>query len=63
MGGLLSGKRVTLWVAVAVWIGVGVLPLFVMLATSLSSTENYTATLGERSDLGPFAQQLSCWQR
>ena len=46
MGGLLSGKRVTLWAAVAVWIGVGVLPLFVMLATSLSSTENYTATLG-----------------
>jgi iron(III) transport system permease protein len=58
MGGLLSGKRVTLWAAVAVWIGVGVIPLCVMLATSLSSTQNYTATLGSARTWGLFRNSL-----
>src|SRR6266540_3134333 len=58
MGGLLSGKRVTLWAAVAAWIGVGVLPLCVMLATSLSSTQNYTATLGSARTWGLFRNSL-----
>ena len=40
------------------WIGVGVLPLCVMLATSLSTTQNYTATLGSGRIWGLFRNSL-----
>jgi iron(III) transport system permease protein len=46
MGRVLNSKRITLWVAVVAFIIAGVLPLFLMLATSLADVRNYTSTLG-----------------
>ena len=40
------------------WAGVGVLPLCLMVATSLSSTQNYTTTLGTARTWGLFRNSL-----
>ncbi len=58
MGGLLSGKRITLWAAVAVLIVAGVLPLCWMIAGSLGDTGNYTSTLGNSQTWRLFGRSL-----
>lgn len=46
MGRLLTSKRITLWMAAALLVIAGVLPLCWVLAASLSDARNYTNTLG-----------------
>jgi iron(III) transport system permease protein len=58
MGRVLSGKRITLWAAVAVLIIAGVLPLCLMLGASLADVRNYTSTLGNARIWGLFRNSL-----
>lgn len=58
MGRILTSKRITLWMAVAVLIIVGVLPLCLVLATSLTDLGNYTNTLGNARIWGLFRTSL-----
>ena len=58
MGRLLNPKRITLYLAAAVLIGAGLLPLCVMFAASLSSLQNYTQTLGNARTWMLFGNSL-----
>lgn len=58
MDRVLSSKRITLWVAVAVLTIAGVVPLCVMLAASLADVANYTGTLGNARIWGLFRTSL-----
>jgi len=58
MGGILNAKKVTLWTAAVVLIGIGVLPLCVMLAASCSNLQNYTDTLGSGRTWALFRNSL-----
>jgi iron(III) transport system permease protein len=58
MGRLLTGKRITLWAAVAVLVVAGVLPLCLMLSASLAGAGNYTGTLGNHRIWGLFRSSL-----
>jgi iron(III) transport system permease protein len=58
MGRLLTSKQITLWMAVAVLIIAGVLPLCLVLATSLADVGNYTSTLGNARIWGLFRTSL-----
>ncbi len=58
MDRVLNSKRITLWVAVAIFVIAGVLPLCFMLAASLTSAANYTATLGNPRTWGLLRSSL-----
>lgn len=58
MGRVLTSKRITLWMAVALLIIVGVLPLCLVLATSLADVGNYTSTLGNARIWALFRNSL-----
>lgn len=58
MGRILTSKRITLWMAVAPLIIAGVLPLCLVLATSLTDARNYTSTLGNPRIWGLFRTSL-----
>src|SRR4051812_6764051 len=59
MGRILSAKKLTLWTAAVTLIGIGVLPLCVMLAASFSSVQNYTDTLGSGRTWALFCNSLT----
>ena len=58
MGRLLTGKRITLWAAVAVLVVSGVLPLCLVLGASLADVGNYTGTLGNPRIWGLFRSSM-----